>query len=63
WPGMMTGILGFLLVVTVLLGEPLQMVSEFMMYLTFSATILYQYLGPFAKGSKVKNIIEEALED
>lgn len=63
WPGMMTGVLGFLLVVTVLLGEPLQMVSEFMMYLTFSASILYQYLGPFAKGSKVKNIIEEALED
>ena len=63
WPGMVTGVLGFLLVVTVLLGEPLQLVSEFMMYLTFSASILYQYLGPFAKGSPVESIIEEALED
>ena len=60
---MVTGVLGFLLVVTVLLGEPLQLVSEFMMYLTFSASILYQYLGPFAKGSKVESIIEEAIED
>ena len=62
-PGTIVGILGFLLVITTFAGEPLEMVSEFMMYLTFSASILYQYLGPFAKGSPVESIIEEALED
>lgn len=63
WPSKVTGVLGFTLVITVLWGEPLHLVSEFMMYLTFSATILYQYLGPFAKGSPVEDIIEEVLED
>lgn len=63
WPAMVTGVLGLLLVVTVVLGEPLELAAEFMMYLTFSATILYQYLGAFAKGSPVEDIIEEVLED
>ncbi len=63
WPSKVTGVLGFLLVVTVLWGEPLELVSEFLMYLTFSATLLYQYLGPFAKGSPVEDIIEEVLEE
>jgi CDP-diacylglycerol--serine O-phosphatidyltransferase len=63
WPSKVTGLLGLTLVITVLWGEPLHPVSEFLMYLTFSATILYQYLGPFAKGSPVEEIIEEVLED
>jgi CDP-diacylglycerol--serine O-phosphatidyltransferase len=63
WPGLVTGALGFMLVVTVLAGEPLELAAEFLMYLTFSATILYQYLGAFAKGSKMQDIIEEVLED
>jgi CDP-diacylglycerol--serine O-phosphatidyltransferase len=63
WPSKVTGVLGFLLVLTVLWGESLEQVSEFLMYLTFSATILYQYLGPFAKGSPVEEIIEEVLEE
>ncbi len=63
WPRNVTGVLGFLLVLTVLLGEEFELVAQFMMYLTFSATILYQYLGPLAKGSPVVDIIEEALEE
>ncbi len=63
WPAMVTGVLGFLLVLTVLWGDDLQLVSEFMMYLTFASNILYQYLGPFAKGSRVEPLIEEVLED
>jgi CDP-diacylglycerol--serine O-phosphatidyltransferase len=63
WPRTVTGILGLLLVITVLLGDEFQWLSEFMMYLTFSASILYQYLGPFAKESKVKEIIEEAIDE
>jgi CDP-diacylglycerol--serine O-phosphatidyltransferase len=65
WPSKVTGVLGFLLVITVLAGDTdtMELASEFMMYLTFSATILYQYLGPFAKGSRVVDIIEEAIED
>ena len=63
WPRNVTGVLGFLLVVAVLWGEPLEMASEFLMYLTFSATILYQYLGPLVKGSPVEDIVEEALEE
>ena len=54
---MIVGILGFLLVLTTLAGEPLEMVSEFMMYLTFSAIFLYMFLGPFSKG-KVDEYIE-----
>jgi CDP-diacylglycerol--serine O-phosphatidyltransferase len=56
-PGKIVGILGFLLVITTLAGEPLEMVSEFMMYLTFSAIFLYMFLGPFSKG-KVDEYIE-----
>jgi len=56
-PGMIVGVLGFLLVTTTLAGEPLEMVSEFMMYLTFSAIFLYMFLGPFSKG-KVDEYIE-----
>jgi phosphatidylserine synthase len=63
WPRNVTGVLGFLLVVTVLWGEQLALASEFLMYLTFSATILYQYLGPLVKGSPVEDIVEEALEE
>ena len=63
WPAMVTGVLGFLLVLTVLWGETLQLVSEFMMYLTFASNIMYQYLGPFAKGSRVEPLIEEVLDD
>lgn len=63
WPRNVTGLLGFLLVVTVLMGEDFRWLAEFMMYLTFTASILYQYLGPFAKTSKVKDIIEEAIEE
>lgn len=63
WPRNVTGVLGFLLVVTVLMGEDWRWLAEFMMYLTFTASILYQYLGPFAKGSKVVDLIEEAIEE
>jgi len=63
WPRIVTGLLGLLLVITVLMGEDYRWLAEFMMYLTFSASILYQYLGPFAKGSPVEEIIEEAIED
>jgi CDP-diacylglycerol--serine O-phosphatidyltransferase len=62
WPGFTVGALGLLMVVTVLIGT-VDWISEFMMYLTFSASILYQYLGPFAKGSPVEDIIEEILEE
>jgi CDP-diacylglycerol--serine O-phosphatidyltransferase len=63
WPRNITGFLGLLLVITVLWGEPLDVASEFLMYLTFSATILYQYLGPFVKDSPVEEIVEEVLEE
>lgn len=63
WPRNVTGVLGFLLVLTVLLGDDFDLLAQFMMYLTFSATVLYQYLGPLAKGSPVEDIIEEALEE
>ena len=56
-PGLIVGILGFLLVITTLAGEPLEMVSEFMMYLTFASVFLYMFLGPFSKG-KVDEFIE-----
>jgi CDP-diacylglycerol--serine O-phosphatidyltransferase len=62
WPGFTVGALGLLMVITVLIGT-VDWISEFMMYLTFSASILYQYLGPFAKGSPVEDIIEEILEE
>ena len=55
--GKIVGVLGFLLVITTLAGEPLEIVSEFMMYLTFSAIFLYMFLGPFSKG-KVDEYIE-----
>jgi CDP-diacylglycerol--serine O-phosphatidyltransferase len=63
WPRNVTGVLGLLLVITVLMGEEFIWLAEFMMYLTFSASILYQYLGPFAKGSPVETIIEEAIDE
>ena len=63
WPRNVTGVLGILLVVTLALGDDWGWLSEFMMYLTFAATVLYQYLGPFAKGSPVEELIEEALEE
>ena len=56
-PGTIVGILGFLLVITTFAGESLELVSEFMMYLTFSAIFLYMFLGPFSKG-KVDEFIE-----
>ncbi len=63
WPRNVTGVLGLLLVVTVLMGEDWEWLAEFMMYLTFSASILYQYLGPFVKGSPVEELVEEAIEE
>jgi CDP-diacylglycerol--serine O-phosphatidyltransferase len=63
WPRNVTGVLGLLLVVTVLMGEEFLWLAEFMMYLTFSASTLYLFLGPFAKGSPVEDIIEEAIDE
>ncbi|UCC93996.1 MAG: CDP-alcohol phosphatidyltransferase family protein, partial [Thermoplasmata archaeon] len=63
WPRNVTGVLGLLLVITVLMGEEFEWLAEFMMYLTLSASVLYIFLGPFAKGSPVEDIIEEALDE
>jgi hypothetical protein len=56
-PGIVVGTLGFLLVITTVAGEMLEIVSEFMMYLTFAAVFLYMFLGPFSQG-KVEEYIE-----
>jgi CDP-diacylglycerol--serine O-phosphatidyltransferase len=61
-PGLVVGVLGLLMVITTLVGESLELVSEFMMYLTYTAVILYICLGPFAKGSKLEDVIEEVIE-
>ncbi len=56
-PGLIVGMLGFALVITTIAGEPLELASEFMMYLTFAAVFLYMFLGPFSMG-KVEGYIE-----
>ena len=61
-PGMIVGVLGFLLVITTLAKEHLGLVSDFMMYLTFTSVILYQYLGPLTKGTRAEEVIEEFME-
>lgn len=61
-PGMIVGVLGLLLVITTLAKDHIGIVSEFMMYLTFTAVILYQYLGPLAKGTKAEEVIEEYMD-
>ena len=45
-PGLAVGVLGLLLVVTTLAADGLAWVSEYLMYLTFTAVLLYQFLGP-----------------
>ena len=56
-PGLVVGVLGFMLVITRMAGERLHLVSEFLMYLTFMAMVLYIVLGPMSKG-KVEEYIE-----
>jgi CDP-diacylglycerol--serine O-phosphatidyltransferase len=48
-PGLAVGALGLLLVITTLAGDSFDWLSGFMMYLTFTATIMYQYLGPITE--------------
>ena len=62
-PGLVIGVLGLLLVVTTLAADGLAWVSEFLMYLTFTAVIMYQFLGPFTPRMLKRFVDEEDVED
>lgn len=48
-PSMTVGVLGLLVIASTLAGDSLEQVSEFLIYLTFTAALMYQYLGPFTE--------------
>jgi CDP-diacylglycerol--serine O-phosphatidyltransferase len=58
-PSMTVGVLGLLVIVTTLLGDSLELISDFLIYLTFTAVMMYQYLGPFTERVRERYIDEE----
>jgi CDP-diacylglycerol--serine O-phosphatidyltransferase len=59
-PGLVVGVLGFLLITTTLIGGPLEWFSEYLTYLTFTGVLMYQYIGGFTEALKERFIDEEA---
>ncbi len=58
-PGLAVGVMGFLLITTRLIGGPLEWFSEYLLYLTFTGVVMYQYVGPFAEALKERYIDDE----
>ena len=58
-PGLIVGILGFLLITTTLVGGPVEWFSEYLTYLTFTGVLMYQYIGGFTEAIKERYIDEE----
>jgi CDP-diacylglycerol--serine O-phosphatidyltransferase len=62
-PGLVVGVLGFLLIATTLIAGPLEWFSEYLMYLTFTGVLMYQYVGGFTEALKERFIDEEPEPD
>jgi phosphatidylserine synthase len=49
YPGLVVGVMGFLLITTTLIKGPLEWFAEYLTYLTFTGVLMYQYIGGFTE--------------